>query len=129
MQVVERAAGPLKRIADHGQEVALGVAERQRIGGLAAIFAGVMGMGSGLLTVVHTTIWARYYGRAHLGKIRGSLSTITVGASSLGPFAMGFAYDLTGGYTGILWVFAAMVAPMALVGLLATPPQQKAATA
>ena len=87
------------------------------------IFGAAMGLGQGLLQSVHTTIWVRYYGRVHLGKIRGSLSTITVAASSLGPFAMGFAYDSFGGYTEILWVFMGITSSMAFVGLLATKPK------
>ena len=91
--------------------------------GSIVVFGVAMGLGQGLLQSVHTTIWARYYGRVHLGKIRGSLSTITVGASSLGPFAMGFAYDSFGGYSEILWVFLVIVAMMSFVGLLATKPK------
>jgi len=59
----------------------------------------------------------------HLGKIRGSLSTITVAASGIGPFAMGFSYDRFGGYSEILWVFLAIMATMVFVGLLATKPK------
>jgi len=91
--------------------------------GTIVIFGSAMGLGQGLLQSVHTTLWVRYYGRVHLGKIRGSLSTITVGASSLGPFAMGFAYDTFGGYSEILWIFLGIVATMAVVGVWATKPK------
>lgn len=87
------------------------------------IFGGAIGVGQGVLQSVHTTLWVRYYGRVHLGKIRGSLSTITVAASSLGPFAMGFAYDTFGSYSEILWIFMAIVATMAFVGMWATKPK------
>jgi OFA family oxalate/formate antiporter-like MFS transporter len=91
--------------------------------GTIMMFGGAMGLGQGLLQSAHTTLWARYYGRVHLGKIRGSLSTITVAASGIGPFAMGFSYDRFGGYSEILWVFLAIMATMVFVGLLATKPK------
>jgi MFS family permease len=91
--------------------------------GTIMMFGGAMGLGQGLLQSAHTTLWARYYGRVHLGKIRGSLSTITVAASGIGPFAMGFSYDRFGGYSEILWVFLAIMTTMVFVGLLATKPK------
>jgi MFS family permease len=92
--------------------------------GAILIFGCAMGFGQGMLQSVHSTLWVRYYGRVHLGKIRGSLSTIGVAASSLGPFAMGFAYDTFGGYSEILRIFLVLVATMAFVGLLATKPKR-----
>ena len=35
------------------------------------LFAVVSGGGQGLFSAVSATIWVRYYGRTHLGKIRG----------------------------------------------------------
>ncbi len=90
---------------------------------MPALFALVFALGSGLWMAVNETLWVRYYGRAHLGKIRGSVVTIGVGTSSLGPFAMGLAYDTFGSFSQILWAFAILVAPLALLGLLATPPR------
>ena len=86
-------------------------------------FASVMGVSFGLAMAVSMTVWVRYYGRAHLGKIQGSLTTVGVAASSLGPFLMGSAYDLFGGYDEVLWVFAWLAAASATAGLLATPPK------
>jgi MFS family permease len=88
------------------------------------LFATGMGLSQGLMMSVGSTVWVRYYGRRHLGKIRGSLTTVGVGASSLGPFLMGAAYDLTGGYAEILWVFLSVYAPLAVVALFATPPRK-----
>lgn len=87
------------------------------------IFAGVMGIGQGILSAVGATIWVRYYGRTHLGKIRGSLATVGVAASSTGPFLMGTGHDYFGGYHEVLWGFAALTVPMIFVGLFATPPK------
>lgn len=86
------------------------------------VFAAGMGVSQGIMMAVGSTIWARYYGRRHLGKIRGSLTTVGVASSSVGPFMMGAAYDLLGGYDEILWVFFFVYAPMAVAALFATKP-------
>lgn len=89
------------------------------------VFAGVLGGSAGVLTAVSATIWVRYYGRAHLGKIRGSLTTVGVAASSLGPFLMGAARDLFGRYDQVLWLFVGICIPIAVAALLATPPKRR----
>ncbi|MFT5195188.1 MAG: OFA family oxalate/formate antiporter-like MFS transporter [Candidatus Promineifilaceae bacterium] len=64
---------------------------------------------TGLFNAVHQgaigPLWARYYGREHIGKIRGSTFTFTVAGSSLGPFVMGSLFDLTGSYTPSISIF------------------------
>jgi MFS family permease len=92
----------------------------------AHAYAATMGASQGLLGVVTTTLWVRYFGRAHLGKIRGSTWTMTVAGSSLGPFIMGLTYDRLGSYDSALWIFFFMFAPMILVTLFATPPRARA---
>jgi sugar phosphate permease len=54
----------------------------------AHLFAAVLGGSAGIHTAVLATIWVRYFGRAHLGKIVGSMTTVGVAASSVGPLGM-----------------------------------------
>jgi MFS family permease len=91
----------------------------------SACFAVSLGTGQGIFMSVRSTLWVRYYGRAHLGKIRGTLTTVEVAASSTGPLLMGTAHDLFGSYNDILTVFAALTVPMIIVTLFATPPREK----
>ena len=67
----------------------------------SALFATALGAGLGIFMAVSSTLWVRYYGRAHLGKIRGTLVTVEVAASSAGPLLLGVAHDLFGSYNGI----------------------------
>ena len=92
----------------------------------SAMFAISLGTGQGVFQAVRSTLWVRYYGRAHLGKIRGTLTTVEVAASSMGPLFMGATHDLLGSYNDILIVFASITAPMILIGLFATPPKEDA---
>ena len=87
------------------------------------VATGMYGMAQGLMTIVVSTVWARYYGRAHLGKIRGTTITAAVAGSSVGPLVMGISVDNLGGFAPALWLFAAMALLCGVAGLWATPPR------
>lgn len=89
---------------------------------LAHLYALLMGLGQGLFGAVNNTVWVRYYGRAHLGRIRGSVALAMVAGSSAGPFIMGATYDLSGSYQISLLFFMAILLPLSIAALWATPP-------
>ena len=91
-------------------------------GWTSVLFPVTFALSSGLWMGVTQTLWVRYYGRAHLGKILGAATTVGVASSSFGPFAMGLSYDIFGSYSQIIWIFVALLVPLTLFGLLATPP-------
>lgn len=82
----------------------------------------IYGAGQGLMTIVAGTSWAHYFGRKHLGKIRGASMMAAVGGSSIGPVVLGVSYDYLGGFEPGLWVLAGLSAAIALAAPLATPP-------
>ena len=90
-------------------------------------YAIFMGLTQGFGGVVGGTLWARYYGRQHLGKIRGSVFTAGVAGSSTGPFIMGLIYDQLGSYQISLWIFLWLLVPIAFAALWAKPPKKLAA--
>lgn len=81
-----------------------------------------MGAAQGLLFASLGPLWVRYYGRTHLGKIRGSLTTLMVAATSVGPFLMGMAYDWFGSYNEILTAFMMMPVPLVFLALTVGTP-------
>lgn len=83
----------------------------------------MMGFSQGLLTTAGGPLWPRYYGTAHIGRIRGALATVMVSASSAGPFLMGVCVDWLGHYDPVLLLFALLPLPLILLALLATPPR------
>ena len=89
---------------------------------LPLVFPIFSALGSSLLVSVGETMWVRYYGRRHLGKIRGSVSTIGVASSGVGPFIMGAAFDFFGGFQHVLWGCAGLAAALALLAPGATAP-------
>lgn len=82
----------------------------------------LMGLSQGVLGATANTLWARYYGRWHVGKIRGSVNTAMVAGSATGPFLMGLSFDLYGSYAPSFWLFAGLTIALLSVALLATPP-------
>ncbi len=91
---------------------------------IAHSYAVLIGISTGLVSLVGGTLFARYYGRAHLGKLRGTVLTAQVAGSSLGPFITGVIYDLSGSFQISLWIFVAILVPAALISLKAVQPDQ-----
>jgi len=89
---------------------------------LAHSYAVLIGVSTGLISLVGGTLFARYFGQANLGKLRGGVLTAQVAGSSLGPFITGVIYDLTGSFQISLWIFVAILVPAALISLKATQP-------
>lgn len=95
-----------------------------------ALLAGAaMGTAQGLYSGAAQPLWARFFGRLHLGKIRGTLMTINVASSSLGPVVAGVTRDLTGNFGIALTVFAIVPLPFAVAAWFVTAPQRKQANA
>ncbi len=68
-------------------------------------FAIIYGAGQGLLISVSAVLWVRYYGREHLGSIRGSAWCCTVAGSGCGPLLMGFSRDHAGNFEPAIALF------------------------
>ncbi len=76
--------------------------------------------------VALNAIWPRYFGREHLGSIRGGAHVFMVIGSSLGPLPFGLNYDLTGGYTAAILGMMAMTIVAALLALSIKKPEKEA---
>lgn len=93
---------------------------------VALLFGVIMGASNGITQAVSGVIWAKYFGRLHLGSITGLVASILVVASALGPMPMGVARDLMGSYTTVLQAFAFIPLTLSVVSLFfMKPPQRK----
>jgi MFS family permease len=92
---------------------------------LAPLVAGyvVFGCSQGMISIIANTCWARYFGRTHLGKIRGTSLTAAVAASAVGPVVMGASADYLGGFAPSFWLFAALMCGIVVASFWATPPR------
>lgn len=79
------------------------------------------GAGIGGLILVQNYVWADYFGRAHLGSIRGVVTPITLLMGGLGAPLAGYIRDATGSYTSI-WVAAMLLFVVGTLVLVFTPP-------
>ncbi|MFO0845014.1 MAG: MFS transporter [Gemmataceae bacterium] len=70
------------------------------------LYAGVMAVAGGLVTVIFFAAWLSLFGSAHLGQVQGAAQMITVLASALGPLLVAFAQDRWGSYTPLMQTFA-----------------------
>ena len=86
------------------------------------VYSLILGLAQGLYGGLGNTVWVRYFGREHLGKIRGSVWTAAVAGSSVGPFLMGVSYDRTGDFRLSLISIVVILGGLAIAGLWATPP-------
>ena len=82
----------------------------------------LLGVGVGGIHMLLRLTWADYYGRLHLGSIRGLTLPAQIGGQAIGPIIAGFMYDSTGGYETPFTAFGIIVAFAAVMVLTATPP-------
>ncbi len=85
-------------------------------------FAALFGGGQGLLIAVGAVVWVRYFGRRHLGKIRGTVWCLTVAGSGCGPLLMGVSRDWTGRFDAAILGFFLLMIPLAVAAWFARPP-------
>ncbi len=94
----------------------------------ALTYSIIRGIMMGLISVISGVIWPAYYGRRHLGSIRGMVMMISVIASAFGPMPFGICYDVFGGYRQILVVSIVIVGLGIVAAVLAKKPSPKPET-
>ena len=85
----------------------------------AAVLIGLVAAGGNITPAV---VYADYYGRASLGKIRGIGETGVLLGQSTGPLLAGLVFDLRGSYTLIFIAYATIAAGGSLLVLNARRP-------
>lgn len=83
-----------------------------------------IGLGGGM--VLPDIIWASYFGRLSLGKVRGLGLLVTNILSAAGPPFFGFLFDLTRSYLLSFNLFIVALIGSALLSLLLRPPEKRA---
>ena len=89
------------------------------------VFGFLFGAGVGGLHTLLRLAWADYYGRMHLGAIRGLTLPAQIGGQAIGPVVSGFMFDASGGYLLPFVIFGSAVGVSALLVLAAIPPPRK----
>ncbi len=92
----------------------------------AIFLTGIMiGAGAGANTVVQNTIWAQYYGRTFLGRIRGIVLPAAMLGLGLGAPTAAMLYGVYGSYRPSFWGQAALLVIAATLIGFAKPPRHQ----
>lgn len=75
----------------------------------------LLGMRTGMFGSLQGNVFAYYFGRRHLGTIKGFATSAIIVGSAVGPLIMASGYDLLGSYTVTLVACALPPAALALV--------------
>ena len=82
------------------------------------------GVGLGGNMVLPDILWANYFGRRSLGKIRGMGLLISQVLAAAGPPFFGFLFDITGGYGLSFAIFGLALMTSAGLSLMLKPPRK-----
>lgn len=86
------------------------------------VYGVILGIGTGLYITTSSVVWPNYFGRKHLGTIRGVATTTMVACAAIGPMPFGVLFDFVGSYTIAIISFLVLPAACALAAILALPP-------
>jgi OFA family oxalate/formate antiporter-like MFS transporter len=94
--------------------------------GLPSLYAGffLYGIGMGATSILAEMIWANYFGRVSLGKIRGLGSLLTHAFSAGGAPFFGFLFDFTQSYSLSFSIFIGLLFASAIISVFLRPPQK-----
>ena len=91
----------------------------------AFVYGSALGFSQGLFMTTNVVIWPSYFGRKHLGSIRGIATTAMVASSALGPLPFGILFDFAGDYNTAILGFVGLPVACGLAALLALPPRKR----
>lgn len=90
---------------------------------LALVYAALRGAAGALWMIGADVAWPQYYGRKHLGSIRGFGIGVGVLGSALGPLPFGIAYDTLGGYSPAIAALLVLPVIAAVLIWFSRPPE------
>lgn len=86
------------------------------------LYAALSGLISASFRVMDATVWAKYFGRKHLGSIRGATMLGLLSGTALGAYPLGLSYDLTGGYQTALTLLMVLPVLIIIASIWIKPP-------
>jgi MFS transporter, OFA family, oxalate/formate antiporter len=95
----------------------VGLVMAGRLGSEASVwlYGAILGFRGGMYGSLEGNVFAHYFGRAHLGAIRGQVVTAMVIGSAIGPLLFAFGHDVTGSYTAVTTIAAVPAFALAVV--------------
>lgn len=88
----------------------------------AMLYGLLLGFASGFIMNASIVIWPNYFGRSHIGSIRGVVSAMMVAAAALGPLPLSLGLDISGSYATVLLFSLVLPTACGLMAYLGKPP-------
>ena len=72
------------------------------------LYGALLGLTQGMNGALGASVFAYYFGRKHIGSIKGFVTTMTVAGTAFGPFLFALGFERAGGYAPVLLLSAAV---------------------
>ena len=88
------------------------------------LYGVIFGLTMGMSATLNSMVFAYYFGRKHLGSIKGQVTTIGVAGSAFGPTLFSRGKDFFGQYEMIILIAAALPLLIAVIAPFIKPPKK-----
>ena len=85
------------------------------------------GLGVGGIQLMQNFLWADYFGREHLGRVRGIVMPVTLAAGGIGAPLSGYVRDTIGTYEPVWWAGICLMVLSAVLLVMARRPARRQA--
>jgi cyanate permease len=89
------------------------------------LFAVLIGLSGGMITVIFFAVWRHAFGSLHLGRIQGAAQMLTVLSSAIGPLIFAQSASWSGSYFPALWTLAPCVLLLSLAAFRVELPRHR----
>jgi len=86
------------------------------------VYATLLGVSGGIITVVYFAVYGHTYGRVYLGSIQATVQVLSVLASATGPVALAACREYVGSTAPYFYTFAVGAALLAVLAWMVRPP-------
>lgn len=93
-------------------------------GWTAVLYGLILGVAGGTLRGMEAAAYARYYGVAHIGAIRGLAMLMSLAASAIGPYVLALGVELSGGFTLPSAVVSVIPIGVLIAAFFVRPPRK-----
>lgn len=87
------------------------------------VYGTLLGLSQGMSGALGSTVYAYYFGREHIGAIKGFATTVSVAGSAFGPLLFAVGFEQMGNYAPILLFSAGGPLIIALMAPFIKPPK------
>ena len=85
------------------------------------LYGALLGLTQGMNGALSASVFAYYFGRKHIGSIKGFVTTMTVAGTAFGPFLFALGFERAGGYAPVLLLSAAVPVVIGVGALFLRP--------